>query len=191
MAKNCPKCNFLNPYGAQICGECGHPIMTPKIIPQGKRVKQQGVPSGISLQSIGLEKANRGVDLSINSIVALCLFIYGSIIITLSIFKWFKPVYGVQFILLPSNLYPLILSILFGFFTIALAFGYSKQRPWVVLWYFVWVGLQALLLLIFLLGWWNPDWFTLKLRIIFLVIILIECIPIPFLLRMKRGPAKG
>ena len=191
MAKNCPKCNFLNPYGAQICGECGHPIMTPKIMPQGKRLKQPSVPSGISLQSIGLEKANRGVDLSINTLLALCLFVYACIIITLSILKWFKPVYGMQFILLPANLYPLILGSLFGVFTIALAFGYSKQKKWVVLWYFVWVGLQALLLLIFLLGWWNPDWFTVKVRIIFLVIIVIECVLIPFLLRAKPRPAKG
>ncbi|MGA1791897.1 MAG: hypothetical protein ACMUIM_10450 [bacterium] len=191
MAKNCPKCNFLNPYGAQICGECGHPIMTPKIMDQGKRLKQPSVPSGISLQSIGLEKAERGVTLSINTLSALCLFIYGLIIITLSILKWFEPVYGMQFILLPANLYPLILGILFGSFTIALAFGYFKQRPWVVLWYFVWVGLQAVLLLIFMIGWWNPDWFTIKVRIIFLVLIVIECIFIPFLLRLKRRPVKG
>ena len=110
MAKNCPKCNFLNPYGAQICGECGHLIMSPKTVEQVKGLSHPRAPSGISLKSIGLEKADLGARLSLTAVLALSLFIYGFIIILLSVLKWFKPADGLHFILLPAHIYPLLLE---------------------------------------------------------------------------------
>ena len=59
MAKHCPKCNFLNPYGAQICGECGHPLILPKVLPQAKKTDHVSITSRIRWKSIGIEKVDK------------------------------------------------------------------------------------------------------------------------------------
>jgi ribosomal protein L40E len=187
MARHCPKCNFLNPYSAQICGECGHALIFPKIREKPKKPDHLNLASRISWKSIGIEKVDQEARSPLVVILTLCLFAYGLILLVLSISIWFKFVYGLSFVLLPAHLYPLLLGIFLGAFTIILAFGISLLKRWVVTWYFIWIGIQALVLLLLWFGLWKPDWFTIKVASVFSTIILMELISIPFVLRLKSG----
>jgi hypothetical protein len=175
----------MNPYGAQICGECGHPLIVPRPMNLGKKLDRQRLSSGIGWKSIGLEKANQRANPFLIKILVLCLFAYGLIIVMLSLATWFKPLYGLDFILIPAHLYPLLLGIFLGAFTLILAFGIYLNKKWVFVWYPVWFGLQVLILFLFLVGWWRPRWFTIKLSIVFSAIILIELLMISFVARSK------
>jgi len=186
MARHCPKCNFLNPYGAQICGECGHPLMAAKT-PRPKRETKHGrLPATIRWKAIGLQKMNQGVGRRLLQVMATGLFLYGVAVLVLSIAKWFKPAHGLQFILHPAHMYPLLLGLFFGAFTLLLAFGCYFRKPWAGIWYFIWVGTQVALLLILALGWWRPEWLTPRGHFIFGFIILIELILVPFVARLQR-----
>ena len=62
MAENCPKCNFLNPYGAQICGECGNTLITAESREHPLKTDRINAPSEIKWASIGLEKADKEAE---------------------------------------------------------------------------------------------------------------------------------
>lgn len=189
MANHCPICNFLNPHGAQICGECGHVLIMAEA--SKDRVMKKGptkAPSGIKWASIGLKRADRETGHPWIIALALCLFTYGLAILILSIAMWFKPVNGLGFICLPAHLYPLFIGIFFGILTMLVAFGIYRQKRWIVIWYLVWSGLQALLLLILWAGWWRPVWFNIKAQMIFSLIIFIQILLFPFILRLKNTP---
>lgn len=185
MARHCPKCNFLNPYSAQICGECGHTMIFPKTVEKPKKPDHLNLASRISWKSIGIEKVDQEARSPLVIILTLSLFVYGLILLVLSISIWFKFVYGLSFVLLPAHLYPLLLGIFLGTFTIILAFGISLLKRWVAIWYFIWIGVQGLVFLILRFGLWYPDWFTIKVGGVFISIILLELISIPFILRLK------
>ena len=185
MAKRCQKCNFLNPYGAQVCGECGHPLVTPKPVQQKKKVNHSRGISGISWGSIGLEKAPQEPTSLVIILLASGLFVYGLILLSISIATWFRPTYGFDFIMNPLHLYPLLLGILFGIFSLVLAFGFYSRKSWIVMWYLIWVGLQFVVLVFLMAGFWKPDWFALKAKVILSLVIIIQLLPIPLVRKMK------
>ncbi len=185
MAKHCPKCNFLNPYNAHICGECGHTLVLPKTTEKPKKPDHLDLASRISWKSIGIEKLNQEARPPLVIALTLCLFAYGLILLVVSISTWCKFVYGLSFIMLPDHLYPLLLGVFLGAFTIILAFGFYLLKRLVVIWYFIWIGMHALLLLILWFGLWKPEWFTIKVGGFFGAIIIVELIGIPFVLRAK------
>lgn len=187
MARHCPKCNFLNPYGAQICGECGHPLMAPKASRPKRQTEHKRLPASIRWKAIGLQRMNQGVDRRLLYGMAAGLFCYGFVVLVFSIVKWFKPAHGLQFLLNPAHLYPLLLGIFFGAFTLLLAYGCYFRKGWVGLWYFIWVGTQVALLLIFVVAWWSPEWLTPMVHLLFGFIILIELILVPFVARLQGG----
>jgi ribosomal protein L40E len=186
MAKHCPKCNFFNPYSAQICGECGHTLILPKTKEKRKKPDHLNLASRISWKSFGIEKVGKEARSPLVISLTLCLFAYGLILVVFSIGKWFKFAYGLGFVMLPAHLYPLLLGIFLGAFTIILAFGISLLKRWVVTWYFVWIGIQALALPLLLFGLWRPEWLTIKVAGVFSTVILVELIGIPFVLRLKK-----
>lgn len=186
MARHCPKCNFFNPYCAQICGECGHTLILPKTAEKPKKQDHLNLASRISWKSIGIEKVDREAGSPLVISLSLSLFVYGLTLVVLSITTWFKFAYGLSFVLFPAHLYPLLLGIFLGAFTLILAFGISLLKRWVVTWYFVWIGIQALVLLLIWFGLWKPDWFTIRIAGAFSTIILIELIGVPFVLRLKK-----
>ncbi|MGA1863464.1 MAG: hypothetical protein ACMUHX_00215 [bacterium] len=186
MAKHCPKCNFFNPYSAQICGECGHALILPKAAEKPKKPDRLNLASRISWKSVSIEKVNRGAMSPLVISLSLSLFAYGLILIVLSIITWFKIAYGLSFVMLPDHLYPLLLGISLGSFTLILAFGISLYKRWVVTWYYVWTGIQVLVLLLLLFGSWRPDWFSTKVAGIFSAIILIEMIGFQFITKLKK-----
>ncbi|MGA1841845.1 MAG: hypothetical protein ACMUIU_14585 [bacterium] len=186
MAKHCPKCNFFNPYSAQICGECGHTLILPKTAQKPKKQDRLNLASRVSWKSIGIEKMDREAGSPLVISLSLSLFAYGLILIMISIITWFKLTYGLSFVMLPDHLYPLLLGIFLGAFTLILAFGISLLKRWVVTWYYVWIGVQALVLLLLRFGSWRPDWFSTKVAVAFSAIILIELIGIQFVIRLKK-----
>jgi len=56
MARHCPKCNFFNPYSAQICGECGQTLIFPKTMEKPKKPDHLNLESLISWKYFGIEK---------------------------------------------------------------------------------------------------------------------------------------
>ena len=185
MAKHCPKCNFLNPYNAHICGECGQTLILPKTPEKPKKPVHLNVSSRTSWKPIGIEKVNQEARPALVIALTLCLFTYGLILLVVSINKWCRFVDGLSFIMLPAHLYPLLLGVFLGAFTIILAFGFYLLKRWVSIWYFVWIGIQVLLLILLWFGLWRPDWFTMKVGGSFGAIILLELIGVPFVLRAK------
>lgn len=187
MARHCPKCNFFNPYSAQICGECGHTLILPKTSERPKETDRSNLASRISWKSIGIEKLQREAGSPLVISLSLSIFAYGLILIMLSIIKWLRFADGgLSFIMLPDHLYPLLLGILLGSFTLILAFGIPLHKRWVVKWYFVWIGVQVLVFFFLRFGFWRPDWFTAQVAGLFIAIIIIELIGIRFVLRLKK-----
>lgn len=190
MAEHCPRCNFLNPYGAQICGECGHILVEPEARDRGIKKTPSMPHSGIRWTSIGLRRADQEVPSPRVIALALGLFAYGLVAIILSVSIWFRPVYGLSFITLSAHFYPLLIGIFFGGLTIILSYGFYRHRQWVFNSYFLWVGIQALVLFLLMAGLWRPWWFGINAQIVFSLIILVEILLLPFVLRMRRHSSK-
>lgn len=185
MATHCPLCNFLNPYGAQICGECGNVLISDQT--QARSVKRDlpKAPSGIKWKFIGLRRANRERKSPLVVALTLSLFIYGLAILILSVATWLRPSYGLGFICMPAHLYPFLTGVFLGTLTIFIAYGLYCHKHRMLLWYLVWVGIQALLLLLMWVGWRKAVWLSIKAQIIFGLIILAEILLVPIVLRLK------
>jgi len=206
MADNCPVCNFHNPCGAQVCGECGHDLGGPrrgvgtvkdgvtetrKDEREAKKSKQKGEVNEIKWEAIGLlriDKDRHRQDGKFPLIMALTigLFLYGLIILIYTLVAWFKPVLGVEFIFFREHFYPLLLGIFLGLFTMFLAYGIYQIKQWIVQYYLIWIALQIIMLFMLRGGWWRPAWFIPRYEIIFSLIISVEILLFPVILKLKR-----
>ncbi|MBN2373865.1 zinc ribbon domain-containing protein [bacterium] len=187
MAEHCPRCNFLNPYGAQICGECGHTLIEHEI--RSREIKKTASTphhTGIRWTSIGLRRADHDAPSAKIIALSLCIFAYGLFVTIVSIFIWFKPLHGLGFICRPDNLYPLLAGVFFGGLTITISYGFYRQGQWVFRGYVFWVGLQILVMFLSIAGIWMPWWLGIKAQIVLSIIILVEILSIPFVLRIRR-----
>ncbi len=190
MAKNCPICNFKNPYGAQVCGDCGHELITPQIQKRDYKGTTSRASSDIEWASIGLKRIDKELGkekkpLFIN-ILTLSLFSYGLIILILSTATWFRPVFGWDFIVFHEHLYPLLIGIFLGILTIFFAFGVYRDKKRILRYYFIWVGIQLLLLFMLRSGLWRLSWFGLYKDMIFSMIISVQVLLFPVFLKLKN-----
>jgi len=138
MSLSCPKCRFINPWGAEICGECGFSLVSE--IEKDK--KEEKYPQLISGKKKGVSVAFRilGYIFLLNSIL----------LVGLGVAPFFlsfegQSVYGVV----------LIFSCLGGLGFIV-SNGFLQARYWIVAVYSMWVAIKIFLYVLFWAGLWQP-----------------------------------
>lgn len=194
--KNCPVCNFKNPYGAKICGECGYDLNAPQGEKQDIRKEEKSQSqSEIEWSSIGLTRIDRAEERekshSITLILNLILILYGLSLIVTAIIAPFIPIkiesiyYENPYIERLKYFYYIPVGLFLGVLTLIMAYGIKRLKAWVTKYYFLWVCVQILVLFLFRIKPFKPLWLSNNVDLIFSLIITIELLIIPILIKLK------
>ncbi|MGA1875569.1 MAG: hypothetical protein ACMUIA_08165 [bacterium] len=166
MSTSCPHCNALNPYGAEICGDCGSSLATESNIPEPikteepsnssqrtmKQPAMEQLPAGGERLS-GLEVLSQGkkrrppipVQMLSGTILALGLVMLGGAVLILKMGNsFFLPIPP----FLPYLAYPRLVPILLlssGVCTLMVAHGLSRLKKWGLYAFMGWVLAQVAL----------------------------------------------
>ena len=166
MSTSCPHCNALNPYGAEICGDCGSSLATESNIPDPIKAEEpsnssqhtmkqpavEQVPAG-GERLPGLEVLSQGekkrppipVQMLSGTITALGLVMLGGAVLILKMNNsFFLPIPP----FLPYLAYPRLVPILLlisGIYTLLVAHGLSHVKKWGIYAYMGWMLAQVIL----------------------------------------------
>jgi hypothetical protein len=166
MATSCPQCNALNPYGAEICGDCGSSLAADSditgSITEGKpsdssqRTMEQLTMEQLTAEDERLQRIeilSQGekrrppipVQMLSGTILALGLVMLGGAVLILKIKdSFFLPIPP----FLPYLAYPRLVPILLlgsGVYTLLVAHGLSHLKKWGLYAYMGWVLAQVAL----------------------------------------------
>lgn len=157
MPISCSKCGFLNPYGAEICGECGQTLAV-DIEPVVHEDKSPP-PLAVTMANERLPeipiivKAKKGKAPVPVQILSGVLLTSGALLVTISIIFFLTD--NLSFLAIPYisayTSYHFLLPFLFcivGIYTIIVGYGISNLKKWGITIYISWVLIQVMLMIL-------------------------------------------
>lgn len=164
MPSACPKCNFINPWGAEICGECGVNLLLEK---ETKEL------------FIHLKREKEKVPI-IFRIVGYLIGINAVFLVGMAFVPFFLS-YKIDFI------YPFVGLFLFlGSLGFVVSYGMLYIKQWLFSAYSMWVAIKLFLYVLLWADLWQiipTQWLeSNRMRALF-VVLIIEIILIPFIFK--------
>ncbi|MGA1868594.1 MAG: hypothetical protein ACMUJM_08590 [bacterium] len=184
MSSKCPKCRFSNPWGAEICGECGEPLISDR-----EKDKKEEKPTREKYPRL-----TRSIQESVPVVFRIVGYVVGInalFLIGLGCAPYFTPFWG-------NYIYSFTaVFLLLGGLAFIVSCGFIKARPWILSVYSMWVAIKIFLYALLWAGLWQPvpsSWLTSNTMGVLLGTLLIEIAFIPYVFiisaRLEREEEK-
>ncbi|MGA1825642.1 MAG: hypothetical protein ACMUIP_13365 [bacterium] len=194
MSLSCQKCRFNNPWGAQICGECGEGLIfeidrdrnekkliqenLPRLPKSRDRDKHEEKFSIDSYSLLARPEPNRKASMPIVfRILGYVLLVNAISLIGISFTPYFFPFmadYKYSFI---------VVFLCLGGLGVIVSYGFLQAKQWIFSVYSMWVAIKIFLYALLWAGLWQPvppSWLTSNRMGALLVVLIIEIALIPY-----------